>query len=152
LTIQYGDGSNNYTGPDSTSISHTYPVGLFTTLAYVTDKNGLTASVSYNVEDSITTPYFNYHTSSLTPVSNPSAFSNVTIQYTDATGDVYSTADSTQRAGDNFQVVSIANYENNVNNQTTKQLHVKFNCTLHDALGKPMTIKNGDAIIAVAYK
>ena len=94
----------------------------------------------------------NYNASAPTIVANPYNFSNITIIYTDPSGDIYTTADSAQRAGSNFQIVSVTPYNNNENKQATKQLHVKFNCTLHDNTGKALTINSGDAIIAVAYK
>ncbi len=94
----------------------------------------------------------NYSASPPKIAANPYDFSNVTINYTDPTGNIYTTADSVQRAGSNFQIISVAPYNNNENNQATKQLHLKFNCTLHDNTGKAITINGGDAIIAVAYK
>jgi hypothetical protein len=94
----------------------------------------------------------NYSASAPTISANPYGFSNVIIIYTDPSGDIYTTADSVQLAGSNFQIVSVSPYNNNENNQTTKQLHVKFNCTLHNNTGKALTINQGDAVIAVAYK
>jgi hypothetical protein len=94
----------------------------------------------------------NYTISAPKISSNPDELSNVTIMYTDPSGDVYTTADSAQKIESFFQVVSVAPYNNNENNQTTKQLHIKFNCTLYDNKGKSLTITNGDAVIAVAYK
>jgi hypothetical protein len=94
----------------------------------------------------------NYSISAPVPITDSLGLSNVTIIYTDPSGDVYTTADSTQKGGNFFQVVSVAPYNNNENNETTKQLHVKFNCTLYDNTGKSLTITNGDAVIAVAYK
>jgi|GEM_PF-685688 hypothetical protein len=94
----------------------------------------------------------NYTASAPIITANPYNFSNVTIIYTDPSGDIYTTADSVQPGGSNFQIVSVASYNNNENNQTTKQLHIKFNCTLYDNIGKSLNITDGDAVIAVAYK
>ena len=110
---------------------------------------------SLNMRVSSTFPQMdliNYHNSAPTLLPNPQNLSGVTIVYTDPSGHVYSSADSAQHVGSNFQVVSVAPYQNNENNQSTKQLHVKFNCTLYDGLGKSITITNGDAVIAAAYK
>ena len=85
-------------------------------------------------------------------VPNTSGLSNITIVYTDPSGKEYTTADSAQKAGSNFQIVSVSPYQNNENNQTTKMLHIKFNCILYNKSGGSIAIKNGDAVIAVAYK
>jgi hypothetical protein len=93
----------------------------------------------------------NYSIIPHTVVPNTEGLSTITIIYTDASGNSYTSVDSTLASGSNFQIVSVSNYQNNENNQTTKMLHVKFNCTLYNG-SNSITIKNGDAVIAVAYK
>lgn len=93
-----------------------------------------------------------YYTLSPVPVSNPLGLSNITVIYTDASGNIFSSNNALQPDSSFFRITSVANYQNNENGQTTKQLHVKFDCILYDSSGKTLVIKNGDAVIAVAYK
>jgi hypothetical protein len=95
---------------------------------------------------------FSYSTSNLNLVPNSKGLANATIIYTDATGDQYTSNNVAQPDSSYFQITSVTNYQNNENNQSTKQLHVRFDCILFDYTGNTLAIKNGDAIIAVAYK
>jgi len=83
---------------------------------------------------------------------NTSGLSNITVLYTDASGDQYSSNNPKQSDSSFFQITSVSNYQTNENGQSTKQLHIKFDCTVYDASGNSLAIKNGDAVIAVAYK
>ncbi|MGP8214334.1 MAG: PKD domain-containing protein [Bacteroidia bacterium] len=96
--------------------------------------------------------FISYYTSAPTLSPNSYGLSNITIIYTDATGDIYTSNNSLQPDTSNFHITSVSNYQNNESGQTTKQLHIKFNCTLFDSKANKLAIKNGDAIIAVAYK
>lgn len=120
----------------------------------VTDSTGLKAwtNLDTNTFGSSANCVVNFN-SVINPTPNPDAFSNVTVLYTDGNGDTYSSANVTiQPAATNFHVTSVSGYQNNENSQTTKMLHITFNCQLKDGSGNPMNITNGDAIIAVAYK
>ncbi len=141
------DSTTPHSYVDSSHIRHPFVT--------VTDVNNITTTTNTNLTpttSSTNEQYFMNYSATPSPAPNPQGLSNVTIIYTDPTGHVYSSADSAQRGPSDFQILSVSNYQNNENNQTTKQLHVKFNCTLYDGLGKSVTITNGDAVIAVAYK
>ncbi|HTB05914.1 MAG TPA: hypothetical protein VK806_03100 [Bacteroidia bacterium] len=119
----------------------------------ITDANGITAGTNLNsIPSGADSTYYMNYTLTPSPVANTNGLSNVTIIYTNPSGTVYRSDDSTEAAGSDFHILSVSNYQNNENNQTTKMLHVKFNCTLYNKSGGSITIKNGDAIIAVAYK
>jgi hypothetical protein len=154
----FGDSSSISSGLDSSSsptASHTYDTsftGVYQALVKVYDASNdsiysyVSAATSTNSKHLV-----NYYIPYVYSVPNKLGLSNVTIVYTDPSGQIYTTKDSIQSAGSNFQIVSVSNYQNNENNQTTKMLHVKFNCTLYNG-SNSITIKNGDAVIAVAYK
>ena len=95
---------------------------------------------------------FSYGTSAPSLAPNPKGLNNVTVIYTDASGDQYTSNDPSQPDSSYFQITSVPNYQNNENNQSTKQMHAKFDCILFDNTGKQLAIKNGDAVFAVAYK
>ena len=84
-------------------------------------------------------------------VSNPSAFSNVTIKWTDNAGTTYTSNDSGQTNDSYFRIVSVEDYLNNKNNQLTKKLHVNFKCKVFNGTNSRQ-IDNGEAVIAVSYK
>jgi PKD repeat protein len=150
-TWNFGDGSSSTLA----SPTHTYVgPGEYQIKATIKDANGL---ISYATKDTVTqgdtaSYCIANFTSTIVPVLNPKALSNVTVIYTDGSGNVYSSANVTQSLASAFQITTVSSYENNINGQTTKMLHVKFNCQLKDAGGQTSTITNGDAVIAVAYK
>lgn len=164
VSLNFGDGTSSsntgtqtgvYTTADT--FSHTFAdtahVHIVTaTLTNVNTSQTCSSATNANPGSNLI-PYITYTTSAPQLIPVPATpYSKVTIIYTDASGDVYSSADSTQPSGSDFQIVSVANYQNNENNETTKQLHIKFNCTLYDKNKRALTINNGDAVIAVAYK
>ena len=85
-------------------------------------------------------------------IPNNMGLSNIRVIYTDATGDQYTSNNPAQSDSSYFQITSVSNYQANENSQSTKQLHITFNCTVYDLSGNKLAIKNGDAVIAVAYK
>jgi len=147
----FGDGDTSY----HQNIIHVYTAdsGLYQISLTVADSAGHTTTVAL---DTITLGYsknciVNFG-SYVYPIANPNAFSNIIITYTDASGDAYSSANVIQPTSSFFQVQSIANYQNNQNNQPTKELQVNFNCMVQDSKGNSIPITNGSAVIAVAYK
>lgn len=150
-TWNLGDST---TASNSLVYHHYISSGVHQVSLTITDSTGLKnwTNLDTNTYGSSANCIVNF-SSVITPTPNPDAFSNVTVLYTDGNGDTYSSANvSTQPATTNFQVTSVSSYQNNENGQTTKMLHITFNCQLKDGSGNPMNIANGDAIIAVAYK
>lgn len=84
-------------------------------------------------------------------VKNAKALSAITIQVTDKNGVVYSSNELSQSSGSGFEILSVEEYKQNERNEPTKKIKIKFNCTLSSDLG-PITINNGEAVIAVSYK
>jgi PKD repeat protein len=158
VSWNFGDG-NNYNNPSISldTVTHKYSKnGVYLVTSIVTDSGGNTHTdaCKFVAKYSSFTPVYikTLNPSAGTPVANPLSLSNTTIVYTDASGDVYSSANVAQPVSSYFTILSVSNYQNNENNQTTKQLHVQFNCTLMDGSGKTIPVTNGDAVIAVAYK
>jgi len=149
----FGDGQTS----SSLSPTHTYTSSSLYSVSLAainssntsdTDKvllniaaNGYTSCIS-NYTDSVT-----FITSTVT--SSP--LSKIIVSYTDALGIVYSSKNIVQSTSSSFQILSVDNYQNNINNQTTKKLHIKFTCTVSNGTTSKI-ITNADAIIAVAYK
>ncbi|HSY75374.1 MAG TPA: PKD domain-containing protein [Bacteroidia bacterium] len=150
-----GSGSTvqNPSHPYTDTLIHTVSVITTNTTYGTSDTNFLNVAAGAGITIA-QSHLINYHASVPPPViiSNPLGLSDVTIIYTDASGDKYSSYDSLQPKSSSFQITSLSNYQNNESGQTTKQLHIKFDCILYDSTGKTLAIKNGDAVIAVAYK
>ena len=162
-TWNFGDGGSDtstITNSSNSSINHLYAnPGLYQIRLVVED--------SLNSMDSIVTYYnaptasysvaaANFNISSVTTVTNTSTslrFSDVTVKWIDASGISYtSNNNAPQPAGSYFNILSETAYQNNINGQLTRKLHVQFSCTLYCAGHAPIQITNGDAVIAVAYK
>ncbi|HTL83475.1 MAG TPA: PKD domain-containing protein, partial [Bacteroidia bacterium] len=54
--------------------------------------------------------------------------SMVTVEWTDAAGNLFTSADPRQPVTSTFQVLSVENYATNENGQQTKKVHMRINC------------------------
>jgi hypothetical protein len=165
--VSWNFGDNNgpyithYGGPTvvDTATHKYHAAGYYKVTATATDANFDTSVntlkipvyFSGHADSSLPSTYISQLKSVVTPQPNPTAFSNITINYTDGSGNTYSSAGVTQPKGSSFQIITVSSYQNNENNQTTKMLHIKFNAQLKGTAGT-ITITNGDAVVAVAYK
>ena len=89
--------------------------------------------------------------------SNPlriKEFSNIIINWTDASGKQYTSNNASQPLDSYFQIVSVDAFSDNENGQKTKKVHVKFKCSVYEVgnTTNKITIDNGEAVIAVAFK
>lgn len=147
----FGDGSTSNLNP----VSHTYSItGIFKVSLKQISNTGNCTSYAYK---NISTQGFsgcqaNFNFSVLTTTyQNPLSLSNSTITWTDNSGIKYTSNNISQINESYFQIVSVENYLNNENNQPTKKLHIKFNCTLSNG-NNSIQINNGDAVIGVSYR
>lgn len=155
----FGDSANpSLNTSTGSSPNHNYTDNLVHTVTLIlTDnvtKNSTTVySLAANSSGGIVnSKVFNYKTSAPVLIPDSSELSNITIRYTDATGDIYTSNNPAQPDSSYFQITSMSDYQANENGQSTKQLHIKFDCIVFDSKGNTLAIKNGDAVIAVAYK
>jgi hypothetical protein len=152
----FGDGKSADTilRTPTWTITHSYSsTNTFTVSIGVIDSIKNTASYTYTLTDTLSNACrIDYYIQAPKPIKNPNAFSNVTVNYTDGSGNVYTSNNASQPNNNTFQVTSVSDYENNTNNQPTKMLKVTFNCTLYPVLGGlPIQATNCTATIAVAY-
>ncbi|MBI3509577.1 MAG: PKD domain-containing protein [Bacteroidetes bacterium] len=146
----FGDGNNS----SAANPSHTYAVnGVYSVHLIVTDANNHICELVRNVAtQSFTGSYsYFYFSPAITTNPNPRAFSNVTVEWTDASGTIYSSDNSAQSAFNYFKLVAADSYDNNQNGETTKKLHVYFNCKVYSATDS-LQINNGEAVMAVSYQ
>jgi len=91
------------------------------------------------------------YTAVFNAIRDTKALGAVTVLVTDASGTVYSSRDYLQPSGSNFEIVSVEDYQSNDQGEPTKKVKIRFNCTVNHN-GSQLTVKNGEAVIAVAYK
>jgi PKD repeat protein len=163
-TWDFGDSTGSSANSDSTinNAIHTYTTsGLYHIRLSVKDS-------SNNTGDSIIVTYFNAATSTyVAAVANFNVGSvtkvittgtslrlgDVTVKWTDAAGVTYSSNNNAaQPASSYFKILSEEAYQNNINGQLTRKLHIQFTCTLYCIGHNPIQITNADAVIAAAYK
>lgn len=148
----FGDG-NQFATPLATNQTHVYNnPGKYTVTLKVTDNSGDTAIAKYHV---VTQNYsacsVNYEISSINPIPNPYALSNVIVNWTDQNGVSYTSDNVLQPISSYFKIIEVSSYKNNENNQMTKKIKIQFKCRVYGN-GTYLTIDNAEAIIAVAYK
>lgn len=88
---------------------------------------------------------------SLAPVKNTKALSMITLLMKDPSGQVYSSAENSQIANANFEILSNEGYLDMENNQRSRKIKIRFNCVVRDGTNE-IAITDGEAVIAVTYK
>jgi PKD repeat protein len=147
----FGDGNTVNTGTVS-STTHTYSSGVYASTLSVTDAANTTAVCHTNVgTQSAATCYMNFYPSFITQIPNPTNLSNVTIEWRDAGGTLYTSADNNQPNKSMFKIISVDNYQNNSAGQATKKIHAKITCTLYNSASSSSVVLDGDVVFSVAH-
>jgi hypothetical protein len=84
-------------------------------------------------------------------MNNTLSLSNVTINWTDASGTVYTSKNLAQPKNSYFKIIAVEGYANNEMGQSTKKLFIQFSCTVFNGASS-ISLSNAEAVIAVAYK
>jgi PKD repeat protein len=146
----FGDGTYSHVAAPvhRYRVSGSYPVSL-----KILDKDGNTVKTNYNIvtQRDFSSMAVNYSFFIMREMKNASLPSKITITYVDAQGLEYSSVNPNQPGSSNFEVLDVSNYDMNENNQSTKQLKIKFNCVVYHG-SSSININNAEAVIAVAYK
>lgn len=96
-----------------------------------------------------TSCYANFYPTFITPVANPMNLANVTLEWHDASGNLYTSNNNSQPTQSMFKILSVSPYQNNTSGQPTKQIHAKVHCTLYN--GTNTAVLDGDMVFSVAY-
>jgi hypothetical protein len=145
----FGDSTYTLSGQPT----HTYTSPGFYTVKLTTSLGAETCISKCQVPAQVNqyAPHSSF-TSSFTPVPNSLALSGVTLQFTDNTGAIYSTAGVDQPLWTKFNIESVEDYKD-AGNIKTKKVKINFDCLLKHVGGAgTTTIKNGKAIIALGYQ
>jgi PKD repeat protein len=143
----FGDGNTS----TQAFPTHTYSAqGAYLITLTVTDALGKSGTINKNVGTQ--TPgtcitNFNYNSSG---ISNPLNLSNVTLEWTDPNGVVYTSENNSQPASSSFHIVSVEDYKLNSSGQKTRKIHVMANCTLYNGTSNVL-VEGAELVFAVAY-
>lgn len=74
---------------------------------------------------------------------------DVTLEWHDAGGMLWTSANNSQTVKSMFKVTSVENYHNNLSGQPTKKIHAQITCTLYN--GTNSMILNGEAVFSAAH-
>lgn len=144
---RFGDATES-TLPNPT---HSYNTpGVYTATLYITDANSITEQRSQMINSPLAdscTVNFTWQQQSTTSATD---FSKVVIEWTDASGNVYTSANSQQPSTSTFEIVSVENYDGNENHQATKKVHMRVNCTLYNG-ANTLLLQNAEIVFAVAH-
>jgi hypothetical protein len=147
----FGDGSADATSSEREP-SHTFTYGNYITkLTLWNEDTGDTCTSYYQVDATDGTPCQANFTAKFLPIQNTKTFSSITILLTAPDGKVYSSKDFEQGTDSRFEITKVEEYVLNEKGQQTKSLSINFNCTVKNG-STPLTITNGRAVIAAAYK
>lgn len=147
----YGDGSTSNSSYHIYAIGGAYPVSV-----RITDSGNRSVTLNYNAVtlNDPSSCAANYTVQDVTQVVNlvtAKALSKIIISWTDADGNVYTSNNDLQPASSHFEVMSVEDAGLNENNQPTKKLRLKFNCTVYNGT-RSLAIENAETTICVAYK
>ena len=144
----FGDGNTSTTA----SPTHVYSVdGSYTVSLQVTDANGSISTYYRHVNtaaDLTLVANMNYNNGAA--VANPLSLSNVTVNYTDADGLVWTSLDPMGHSNSHFKVAAVEDYDMNENGMPTKKVTIDFKCKVYNS-GNTKIISQGSAVFAFAY-
>ena len=145
-----GDGA---TSTSNIAFTHTYPTpGIYTVTLTVTNAAGNQSTFSRNVRTAgLTTAFAGFFDVTGTSTNpNPLSLSNVTVNYTDANGLVWTSNNSGGQNGHFFKIVSIKDHAPDANGYPTKKITANFNCTLYNGAGTKQ-LTNATAVFSISY-
>lgn len=121
--------------------------GIVTVTLTSTDASSCTFVTQQNIPlQTATGCYANFTSQAISMVQ---LFSNVTVEWTDANGITYSSANGVG-LNNTFQVLSVEDYDNNENGQRTKKVKMLVTCTLFNG-SNTVQLDNAEIVFALAY-
>jgi PKD repeat protein len=143
----FGDGNTS----TAVAPSHMYSAsGVYPVTLTITDGANTTQTSHTNAStSSVTVCNVNFYPTITTPLANPKNLSDVTLEWRDASGTLYTSSNNSQPGKSMFKVISIDNYQNNTGGQPTKIIHAKVSCTLYN--GTSSIQLTGETAFSVAH-
>lgn len=149
----FGDGTPELvTGTLTTSHQYTYK-GSYTARLKIKDSQGYTCSCSYNVitKDDLSGCGANISFPKPAEVLQSFGSANISLQFTDENGIIYSSDNSTQPETSTFEILSVEEFERNEKGEPVKRVKLKFNCLVFNGT-KKINLNGKEVYIGFAYK
>ncbi len=145
----FGDG--NTTTVTTPTCSYTYAgSGVYPITLTRTDAVGTVQICSRNyATQTATTCYMNFYPTLIAGISNPTKLADVSIEWVDANGLLWTSQNANQTIFSVFKILSVDPYQNNTSGQPTKKIHAKVSCILTN--GSNSMPFSGDIVFSVAY-
>jgi PKD repeat protein len=144
----FGDGnSSTLQNP-----SHTYSAaGSYLVCLQVTDANGAVSKFCKNVNTlGAMVPIANMDHAITGSTPNPNSFSNVTINYTDENGTIWTTYNTSGQNLAFFKITEIEDYLDNESGFKTKKITLDFKCRVYNGTNY-FDLTQSHAVFAFAY-
>jgi hypothetical protein len=124
--------------------------GVYAVSVTTTDATGYTTAYRSNIATpgatGCTSGFFE---GTVTPYANPTNLNNVGIEWYDAGGNLWKSANNNQHAKSLFKVISVAEYKANSLGQATKIINATVTCQLYNGVDSiPL---NGNVVFGVAH-
>jgi PKD repeat protein len=145
----FGDGNSSTLA----SPSHTFAnIGSYPIMLRTISAND-TAIAHYNAvtQNDNSSCAANYSLSAQATVTDSPFPSNITIDWTDENGVLYTSNNVLQPATSSFKIISVESFEPNEKGEKTKKLKVSFKCRVYNGTNYK-TIDGGEAVLCVSYK
>ena len=126
--------------------------GRYRVCLTITDANQCTNTICKNItaDPALCENNFTYEVQrSSTP--DPLQLSTVIVRWRDANGTVFRSDYQEQPSTSSFRILSSSLYDRNEKGEKTAMVELEVNCLLFAENGEKMELKNGKAVIAVAY-
>ncbi len=126
-------------------------VGLFTACLTVTDADGCVSVLCKNiaVDPDLCETNFSYVVESTT-VPDTLGLSRVSVSWTDANGDTWSSATFAQPESSRFEILSSAAYPDNEKGEATRRVKLSLDCNLyHD--GDTLKLQGAEGFVGLGY-
>lgn len=147
ISWDFGDGKVS-TGAIT---KHTYETPGTYKVCMLVDKDSGDVSYCKNVNTSNFTACLSNFSYRVITINDYLQFSNISVEWRDETGKLYTSAQAKQNASSVFDIVEKSGYELNSKGEPTIKVKVKFTCQVSDG-STTIELRDVEAVIAVAYQ
>lgn len=143
----FGDGHSG-TGAIS---KHVYATPGTYKVCVLIDKDSGDIQHCKNVNTRTFTACLSNFSYKITTINDYLQFSNISVEWRDESGKLYTSAQAKQTASSVFEVIEKSGYEVNQHGERTVKVKVKFTCQVSDG-NTTIELRDMEAVIALAYR
>lgn len=149
FTYSWDFGDGNF-GSGSLPTHHYANPGRYNVRFAASDANGCPSTTRRRVKTySITGAVSNFYAT----VQNQPApdYRKVIVEWTDGSGNVFTSANALQPGTSSFEILSVENYETNENGEPCKKIRIRVNCVLYNG-SNSVQLQNTEIIFAFSHE